>query len=422
MIDTTDVIQLLADSRPAYLDAGTDPAVRQDHLRRALTEPSSSLASEEGEQLARIGVPDRPLHRRTGLRVGVGLTAAATVAAITVATGGFHGTPTPTAGSGGGQVVAGRAKSTPAKAQLGVSQILLLAADQVRAAPTTGKYWRTTTELRGLELAGPKNDPYTLEGGDVDEIWAARADSGTSWGVGRGLGYKPATSADLAAWKRDGSPKIVDMHEAKSDGKDSVLTGVSIAASKEQVVPTNPDSEIFSIGGKDKSMRDVRELPADPTALRKVLLQNYQRSVDATKSLKRAVGPAWTEDQWLFNTATDVLTLPVTPQVRASTYRILAGLGSVHSLGRVTDVKGRPGNAVAIQDTGSLGLQEDRLIIDPTTGLLLAQETRVLKPVAAMSWLKPTDVWQTSVVTRIGWTNDRPPARTKYVPSANAVG
>jgi hypothetical protein len=407
MTSQFDLMQQLADARPDYLDLAPDAQLREAQLRRALTEPDSLMAEQRIEHLTRLGRPVRPVHRRPGVRVAAGLTAAATVAAVAVAaTGGLPGS-TATPGRRPAVQAGGAGHATGQAAPLQASQILLLAADRVLGDRSSGRYWRDVTELHALSLAGPDNDPYKVSYLDHNEMWSARSASETSWAVQHGFTYAPATAADRQIWKRQGSPAKFTIHVVGQKG-DSTLE-VSASHKKTVVDPTNTDSNGLYIGGQGYSVRAVRNLPSDQDALTKVLLKNYQPKV-ATK------------DQWLFSAATDVLTLPVSSPVRASAYRILAGLNGVRSLGTVTDVDGRTGNGVAIQQTGAQGVSEIRLVINAKTGLLLAQEIRYVKPGAALAWLKPTDVYQATVVTELGWTNDKPPARTKYVPSGHGVG
>ena len=307
----------------------------------------------------------------------------------------------------------------------GQSQALLLAAEHVSTAPDTGKYWRATTESRDLELGSTAKGSFRLHYIDTDETWVARSSSDPSRAVTRPWSRVPANGEDRADWQRAGSPTTFDLHDVDRNGKADIMTDVSSTSGKKTVVdPMNADSDVFFIGGIGKSMSDIRRLPAEPEALTTALLENYQRSIDAAVEHGRAQpeNNNETKQEWLFNAASDVLMLPVTSQVRATAYRIMAGLDGVENLGRASDVKGRVGDAVALRLNSSRGLQEDRLIIETTTGLPLAQETRLLEPVAAMSWVRPTDIYTTSVITRIGWTNDNPPARTKYVPSGEGVG
>ncbi|GAB3963627.1 hypothetical protein GCM10029978_022130 [Actinoallomurus acanthiterrae] len=96
-----------------------------------------------------------------------------------------------------------------------------------------------------------------------------------------------------------------------------------------------------------------------------------------------------------------------TPKVRAATYRMLAGLPAVRSLGHLTDPLGRPGVGVAMTEVRSNGYTLERqLIIDPRTGLLLADQQIVIRP--GERWLKPG--WRVTYSARqdAGWTNTEP--------------
>ncbi len=390
-----DIMTVLENARPAHLDPDPDPARRQRDLTRAL-----------GESAQLAGAGRRRVIRPT--RIIYGLTAAAAVAAIAVATTGQWGSTTTPPSAGPGTAVdskTGQPAQPGQPVELSASQILLVAAEQVRTAPTAGRYWRSTTDLYSLELAGPTKDRYVIRSGDREQSWVARSDADPSWFAHKGLGRRPLSAADRDAWKRDGAP--------------TTFAGSSATPTKWTVDPYNPDGKVFFIG-HELSMREVRALPSDPAGLRAFLLTDLQRNLDALKGDKRSSAP--TPDEWIFSTATDLLTLPVTPQVRASAYQIMAELSGVRSVGQVKDVTGRTGNAVAVLGNNENGQFEQRIIISPQTGLMLANETRYLKPAGELSWLKPTDVYQTSVATDIGWTNDKPPARTKYVPSGEGVG
>ncbi|RFU38617.1 hypothetical protein DZF91_26755 [Actinomadura logoneensis] len=61
---------------------------------------------------------------------------------------------------------------------------------------------------------------------------------------------------------------------------------------------------------------------------------------------------------------------PVRPAVRAAAYRVLADLPDVRSLGTVTDLRGRRGQALTRQgdDAEGVGTGAYRLVIDPNTG------------------------------------------------------
>ncbi|WP_262281678.1 CU044_5270 family protein [Micromonospora sp. MA102] len=123
----------------------------------------------------------------------------------------------------------------------------------------------------------------------------------------------------------------------------------------------------FLLAGTPRSARELATLPTTPAKLKDKLLAWYA-DTGATEG----------RDQFLFYSgAALVLDLPVSPQVRAAAYRMLAAMPWVTSLGRVTDQLGRPGVAVTVTRQGDFGKAQTRLIIDPTTGQALAQETWV---------------------------------------------
>ncbi len=425
MNDQLDVMRLLTDARPTYFNQPADPHRQQADLRRIMAQPSSTveqptppnadprrLSSGTRSGAVQLFRPTRPGMRR---RL-IGTSVAAGVAAVTLTV----------VGAVAGPQSAGRSSTGPAPAvDVSHSHVLLLAAEHVGAATDNGRYWRTTTETRDLELGSAHGGTFRLIYRGVDETWVGRTTAITSWEVTHPWSRVPASSRDRSNWQRAGSPATFDLNDLNRAGHlVTVIPGVGARGGKNVVDPFNPESEVFSIGGLDKSMSDIRRLPAEPNALTTVLLENYQRSVDAAvRSGRNQAGTTGTTKQaWLFGTAAELLTLPVTPPVRATAYRIIAGLDGVVTIGRTRDVTGRTGDSVAFRSDSSHGLQEDRLVIDPTTGMLLAEEIRLLRPVPAMSWVQPTDIYRTSIVTRIGWTDDKPPARTKYVPSGKGLG
>jgi hypothetical protein len=347
----------------------------------------------------------RPARRTPAYRgrTAWALSAAASVAvAAMVATGVLH-----TTNSGQPAVTAGGDRT----ADLTAPQALMLAAQHAGlASAATGTYWMTATETHELKLAGTDGNLYKLDDASTTEHWTAKSGSDTGRTGQKSLSMVPATAADRAAWQRAGSPATVDLHELDQNLKPTVKKNVPLKADSTFVAVQPARDTVhgataakagssFTIGNQLMSLPQIRQLPSDQARLRKILLSGYP-----------AGAKQWNQDRWLFSTAADVLTQPVTPGVRASIYRILAGLPSVHSAGQVKDITGRAGTAIALTWSGPRGAEEDRLIIDVKAGSLLARETRLIRPIAAYSWLKPADLWQTTVITRAGWTDDTPPA------------
>ncbi|MEU9828945.1 CU044_5270 family protein [Micromonospora chersina] len=141
----------------------------------------------------------------------------------------------------------------------------------------------------------------------------------------------------------------------------------------------------FLLAGTPRSARELAGLPITPAKLKDKLLGWY---ADA--------GATEGRDQFLFHSgAALVLDLPVPPQVRAAAYRMLAAMPGVTSLGRVTDQLGRSGVAVTVTRQGDFGRAQTRLIVDPTTGQALAQE----------SWVADSPASWTAVIAA-RWSDD----------------
>lgn len=100
-------------------------------------------------------------------------------------------------------------------------------------------------------------------------------------------------------------------------------------------------------------MQDLRALPADPDRLERLLPKRFGEPGRDTEPLTRNE----TGDSWMFSVARDIiLTMPVTPRVRAAAFRMIAGLPAVRTIGSVRDAEGRQGTAVAIDEHTSDGI------------------------------------------------------------------
>ncbi|MDX6742640.1 hypothetical protein [Actinocorallia sp. A-T 12471] len=138
----------------------------------------------------------------------------------------------------------------------------------------------------------------------------------------------------------------------------------------------------------DITLGELRGLPADPVALKDALARRLK---PGTKGVEL--------DTLLFEMGVHLVSeLPVSSEVRAAAYRLIAGLPGVVSTGAVTDALGRQGRSVAMGADGSAD-QMLRLVIDPADGL----------PLAVQHYTTATgEVVSATTVTRIGWTDDRP--------------
>lgn len=228
------------------------------------------------------------------------------------------------------------AMSSPAPVDVptGAGGLLLVAAERSESAPVTaGRYWVVRTE----HGEGARRSQ--------DELWLAAVPGLPSAGYVR--------SAD-GLW----TSRPMQGHTADNN---------------------------FLLAGSPRSARELAALPTNPAKLKEKLLTWYADT-----------GGVEQRDEFLFYSgAAIVLNLPVSPQVRAAAYRMLAAMPGVTSLGRVTDRLGRPGAAVAVTRQGDSGKVQTRLIVDPATGQALAQET----------WVAGNPASFTAVITA-RWSDD----------------
>jgi hypothetical protein len=212
--------------------------------------------------------------------------------------------------------------------------------------------------------------------------------------MSQSLGAKPASPDDEAAWRRAGSPTTVEVNKPKPARLSTTPGPLS----------GNPvdHKKIFAIGNQSMSVADLAKLPTDPDALRDALLARFDGGGGDLPTDR---------GQWLVDvTASLIVDLPVGNAVRSAAFRLLADLPGVRGLGAVRDVRGRSGQAVAfVQDTPRIGRFERRLIIDPGSGQALGQETRVIQPREAWSWIAPGDIASYQLVLTQTYTNDNPP-------------
>ncbi|MFG2003149.1 hypothetical protein ACGFNU_28715 [Spirillospora sp. NPDC048911] len=121
--------------------------------------------------------------------------------------------------------------------------------------------------------------------------------------------------------------------------------------------------------GETESGLDPAKLSAKPAELRRQLLA-WTRSGGLA-------GPVEGDSAQLWAAASDVLFHPggpVSPQVRAACYRVLADLPDVRSLGEVADARGRRGQGLTRAGAEGVGPGQYKLIIDLRGGLPLAEE------------------------------------------------
>ncbi len=390
MSRSPDVMDLIARARPARLDP---PPNRGGHTAQAIadimaTAPATAPATEGV-------VAPRRIRRPRPLRVAFfGTVGAVAAAAVVMAVAG------PGAAPRGAPDTAAGVASPSSDASLDSKRLLLVAAERSENAPqANGRYVTMQQESGHAVPVDAAEGRYVMFEKIGSQYWLARSGADSSWAFTQPLGAAPATPADEGRWRRDGSPAVMKVTKPKPHD-------LKVAAGAVEGWKIDPD-HYFALGDRNVTRAQLDTLPTDPAALRDALLSRYYTGGDTDTG---------TGDEWLFGTAGRlVIDLPVSNEVRAAAYRMLAAMPGVRGLGAVQDLHGRRGQAVAFAGSTSPGNGlEERLIIDPDTGRALAREIRVVdrggEPRGDCSWMAPGALCLYDLVLASGSTNDSPPA------------
>ncbi len=273
-------------------------------------------------------------------------------------------------------------------------RILLAAAEAMAAEPADGAHWRTRVVSGRLMLSPDAR--YVILRRSTREIWLARQEPGRDRWTGRYLGAEPATPEDVAAWQAAGSPATW-RYPAGTAGPALV-----------EAAPGEPRQGPHRVGWRDAdgiltkhlvSWKALGTIPADPARLRAFLVEHIARENGAY------IGRRMEAD--LRRACLEIIArLPVPPGVRASAYQILASLPGMRAEGKVTDPLGRTGQGLSYQVVQDGQVTRERLVIDPESGLPLAEESR---RAARTADGRDVEVGSFTAYEEIGWTDDRPP-------------
>ena len=368
-----------------------------DKLRSAFPEPpgptpeATAKARRELEALVRAEAtpPSRAARwyaaTRSG-RVGIALTAtAATVALAALATPVLLF-------PGSGPDAAPAPGTTSAPQLMTASQVLLdLAAKQEQNEKVSGRYFRVRSlQLRGTTTVG--KPPYRLQQRSITESWMPMKSGVESWFGWVDLGARPATPADTAKWKAQGSPRSWHL----SYEVDPVTMAPGEPVVNKMTFDQVPPGYYLS-GIKPVTARQIQALPTDPEKLRAVLAAGAEPGAEQSDV-----------DYTVFSAAGRLLfEMPSPPKLRGAALRVLSMLPGTMYEPNVKDPLGRTGTGFTYQWSGRGGRPgaeptmlndgRTRYVVDTTTGRLLSSEYIGLKTGA-------------SVVLESGWTDERPTA------------
>ncbi len=247
--------------------------------------------------------------------------------------------------------------------------LLVAAAHEEKAEPTTGKYFRVRkvqsrewTVMAGGKIvccgsipAGPGG--YKLRELTVTETWTGLK-GGTAWLGSRSLGAHPATAADEAAWRKAGAPATWNAGPTDTVAKHDQV--ISSKPGKATFFEVKDAADRYTVLGRNGTLQDVLALPAGSDQLRARLLD-----------VKASTAPDATDVSALVQLSESLLSdTPALPKVRGAAFRLLAGLPGATVQPNVTDLAGRTGTSVGFSFPAyQLNI---RLIVDPKTGKLLS--------------------------------------------------
>jgi hypothetical protein len=357
--------------------------------------PSAEVIAEGRRRIAASAAePGRPgarrsrgFRHRTARRVAIVAVAAGAAAALAFVTLVPHGAPAARPGHGQADGLPG----LPAREFL-----LTMAVKAAATGPSTGRYYCSQMQQGQRLLVGAHDTTlqapwdqgpaaslagyqYALFTKTLIQSCVEPPRTGWSGGdvedVTQSLGAQPASPADAAAWRRDGSPTSW------------------IAWYDQTVRITAAPGRRYVSGPRRWTGEQVNyaTLPTSPARLEAFFLDHQAEFHEAG-----------TRTEILINDALTAMSAPSTPAVRAAAFRVLASLPGIRMEPGVQDPGGQSGTAVLL---GRIGQTEALAVVDPATSALLCIEQVTVHPVAHTP--VGTAIIYTLFVSGV-WTNARP--------------
>ncbi|MFC5201615.1 CU044_5270 family protein [Streptomyces kaempferi] len=387
-----DVMQVLAGARPDELDPSrlADSPRQREDLDRIM-----AGAAESGATRSQVRVRLRGGIRPLGAATALVAVAASVVVVSTVDQREPSGRPA--AHPRSSTATAGSSSSAPDLHVDGRLE-LLSAAKKAETSATGGTYWQTTTRSENVEVAGEKGGFFAVRTTSTEQ-WSVGVRAGAQSLMVSGLDSvtEPRTKADEARWRAAGSPHTVKFEVKNSVGTNTL--GLTMGTSRPMVMRTNVDDKIYALGPRNVSYQDLAELPSRSGELRHYLERLYAADGgDGTGAGRTA---------WELRQAANLITMPVKPAVRAAAYRVMADLPGVGLRGRVSDPLGRTGVGVVFPGTDRtpLGITEQWLVVDRSTGAMLSEQQVLVEPSARAreAGLKAGATLNYQATTRMSW-------------------
>jgi hypothetical protein len=254
--------------------------------------------------------------------------------------------------------------------------ILSAAADLAEQQRQVGEFVHVTGAAGRVVHLGSAGGYDVIRVDSVRSVQPANGLPGEGWlTVGEGgSSVRPLTSADAAAYARDGSP---DAGEIPRVGVD------------EGLYP--------NLAGDDSFEGDIAGLPDDPARTGAAMLASV---------------PAPPDPQgWLFREGTkllDMFTDVVGGDQRAKIYRMLAGLTDVRTLDEKADPLGRPALGLSYtEQTPRYGLIDWQVFVGAGSDQITYTQAVVRRPGPANASLTPGAVQYSTAITSVTWS-DKP--------------
>uniref|UniRef100_UPI003F4970B6 hypothetical protein n=1 Tax=Nonomuraea bangladeshensis TaxID=404385 RepID=UPI003F4970B6 len=228
--------------------------------------------------------------------------------------------------------------------------------------------------------------------GVTEKYWVVQQEESQDWVDREGrilhahrlLGWRPKSPSDLAAWKRDGSPKQWSYRTEGMLVKLSAMPGKTVVR---QVKGTG-----WWFNERKLSLRDIQTLPSTPKDLEHWLAKASAEGDD----------PVRPEDfnLWVKGAYTDLLyRMPAPEPVRAAAYKALSEMPGVQRTRQSAEME-------RLTYTEKYSKGRTTFIIDVDTKAVTLKRTRLAttyngKPLTGKSW---------TIEHTAGWTDARPPA------------
>jgi hypothetical protein len=268
----------------------------------------------------------------------------------------------------------------------------LTAAAQTVAAPAEGTYWHTKTlwTMTHSRQFGRGANRYWVEEPRLEEQWTSP--DGKTWFGSRPLGVRPKSAVDEKAWRRDGSPIILN----RTAG--GMVVSLSTKPAKGMVSPVKGETT-FHLAGQKLSYEELQRMPAEPTGLKAWLGKAARVSKVADDHV----------DDYVTRSLIQLLhESPVPKEVRIAAYEALPTMPRVHPLGKTKDAQGRIGEGLSFSSKQRENSMQKGTIVDTTQVIVDTDAMLLLADSQKTTINGKTALDATSTMLQVGWTDDEP--------------